>query len=132
VSNSSCDGLQILLLAWQHALVRIHKRCFHCIFRLLTSHLIPLSAQLTLCHTTETLQQHAQCTNGVDDLRFVLMVARVALLDSEADVTGHASTPDLCLAAAHSESGCTVSVARVKDEDRAKCDRYVGKEKNTS
>jgi hypothetical protein len=61
----------------------------------------------------------------VDDLRFVLLVARVALLDSEADVTGHASAPDLCLAAAHSESGCTVSVARVKDEERAKCDRCV-------
>jgi hypothetical protein len=112
--------------------VCINKRCLYCIFRLLTSHLSS-AAFVLLTHkhtntntyyTTETLQQHAQSTNGVDDLRFVLMVARVALLNSEADVTGHASTPDLCLAAAHSESGCTVSVARVKDEERAKCDRY--------
>ncbi|KAG5177007.1 Isoleucyl-tRNA synthetase [Tribonema minus] len=68
----------------------------------------------------DTITQHPVSTNGVDDLRFVLMVSQVELLASRDAVAAAAAAPELHTAAG--ESGCAVSVARAGG-GRTKCDR---------
>ena len=66
----------------------------------------------------ENLQKTPSKSNGVDDLRFILMTSRVTILPSGDEVSN--MCPQYQLSGKDSESGLTVGVRRA---DGKKCDR---------
>eukprot|EP00612_Vaucheria_litorea_P000398 CAMPEP_0171455874 /NCGR_PEP_ID=MMETSP0945-20130129/2589_1 /TAXON_ID=109269 /ORGANISM="Vaucheria litorea, Strain CCMP2940" /LENGTH=991 /DNA_ID=CAMNT_0011981191 /DNA_START=110 /DNA_END=3082 /DNA_ORIENTATION=- len=67
----------------------------------------------------DILSHESGSTNGVDDLRFILMVSEVVLMDSEAELEDAA---ELFSKSGNSESGCAIGVDRVKG-NLQKCER---------
>ena len=73
----------------------------------------------------ETLSANPESTNAVDDLRFLLMVSKVKVLDTAGDVESAAAesadgSSMFITRGEESESGCTVSV---RPADAPKCER---------
>eukprot|EP00903_Cladosiphon_okamuranus_P011908 g11184.t1 len=67
----------------------------------------------------ETLKREPELSNGVDDLRFVLLVSKINLVDS-VEAVDSACAEGMTVAAKDSESGCVVGVSRAPGD---KCER---------
>lgn len=78
-----------------------------------------MKAELESLLGDETLKRKPERSNGVDDLRFVLMVSKISIVDAE-DAVKEASADGTVVNAADSESGCTVGVSLAPGE---KCER---------
>jgi isoleucyl-tRNA synthetase len=77
-----------------------------------------LSALLSAMKGDASILAKPASTNGVDDLRFLLMTSQVSVVGSAAEVLE--SCPDFRVASADSASGLTVGVKRAAGK---KCDR---------
>ncbi len=77
-----------------------------------------LKATLKAMEGDKKLLSQAESTNGMDDLRFVLMTSQVTVVDSPGDVLSKCGTYNI--ASGESESGLTIGVMKAQG---TKCDR---------
>ncbi|CAM9542859.1 unnamed protein product, partial [Hapterophycus canaliculatus] len=78
-----------------------------------------MKAELESLIGDETLKREPELSNGVDELRFVLMVSKINLVDST-DAVESACAENMIVAAKDSESGCVVGVSLAPGD---KCER---------
>ena len=77
-----------------------------------------LKAKLKAMEGDKKLLAQAEATNGMDDLRFVLLTSQVTVVDSPSDVTTKCDIYNI--ASTDSESGLTIGVTKARG---VKCDR---------
>jgi isoleucyl-tRNA synthetase len=79
---------------------------------------VAMRERLTAMQGDAKLLAHAESTNGMDDLRFILMTSQVTVVDSPAEVLSQCDTYKI--ESTDSESGLTIGVAKANG---VKCDR---------